>query len=253
MESNPKDATTPEPYKARDPSFFALAAGAFAAALHPDTLAESDADKADDIGDTCARVLDRGIVPKGFLMPRTRRVLDLVHRQDLLKSGETDRPLAGVRHPVIMTEGEKAKERELLAKAGPIPTRDELMATNERQIAALADLSEPVRFSALLQACIRIDARPQITGARADEAVAIVVEEVERALRKHKAVGNPLHDLENPNAPPIEDPSRVVPYPVNVMMELLRAGAAGAAGAAAEADDAGEPPPAPAAEGQAAP
>lgn len=240
-----------ETYKPRDPMFFALACGMLAAALHPDTLAESDADAADKIGEMCARALDRGIVPANFLMPKTRRVLDLVHRRDILQGAETDRPLAGQSRAPIMTEGEKQKERELLSRAGPIPSREEVMLANQKEIEALADLSEPVRMSALVQAALRLDAKPQITGARADEALAIVVEEIARAVRFHKAAGNPTIDLlEGPNAANVEDPARCVPYPGSMVVELLRAGAAAAAAGVEEELHAGEgvaAPPAPAA------
>lgn len=210
-------------YQPRDPMFYALAAGLFASALHPDTLHESDAEAADKTGHLCARMLDRGLAPHAFLMPKTRRVLELVHRRELLDAGGT-RPLEGQQHPVIMTEGEKQKEREALAKAGPIPARAEVMAQNEKQIQALTDLSEPVRMSAMLQACFRISARSQVTGARPDEALTIVVEEVERALRNHRDAGNPTRDIES--TPPLNDPSRLLPYPASIAIEVLRAGAA---------------------------
>jgi len=239
--------TTPaaEQYQPRDPMFYGLAAGMIAAALRPDTLAESDAEAAEKIGHTCARALDRGVVPEGFLMPKTRRMLDFVHRRDLLQSGETDRPLGTARHAVIMTEGEKQREREALQKVGTIPSREELMGQNAKQIAALANLSEPVRHNALHQAALRITAKPHVTGAREQEALVIVVEEIDAALRIHAAIGNPTVDLESDGGILPDDPSRSLPYPGNVVTDLLRAGAASALGAPTAGELEPEPPAAP--------
>lgn len=223
-ETRDPNKTEPKKYEPRDAAFYPMAACMLTAALRPRGSDPHDIEAAKRAGHACARVLDRGVVPDKFILPSTARILNILDRKEQLTAATEGRPLAGARYPVGITEGEKAKERARLDALGPTPSRDEAMGQNTKHIKQLADISEGVRLTALLSAYGRILTHNDITGARENEAIAIVIEEMENAIDAHRDAGNPLRSIENEAPGP--NGARHVPYPGSLVIELMVATAA---------------------------
>lgn len=225
----PETTPIPESYEPRDPAFYVTAAGLIAASLlPPQIVAQSDHDHAEKTGHLCARFLDKGMVPRDYAMPKTQRILELVRQAEILDAANLGRPIPGAQYPVVMNEGERQRQRAQLDAAarengGTIPTREAVMEENRRTIAAFADVSDPIRWNALLWSQARISSRPQTTGARPEEALGIVLEEMERAIRFGSMAGLPVRSIEK--AGPGENASLHVPYPGNIAVELMQASA----------------------------
>jgi hypothetical protein len=213
--------TTDQKYEPRDPAFYPFAAGILTAALRPRGFDTHDTENARKAGHACARLLDRGVLPEKFILPATARILHTIDRKEVLEAGSAGNPIAGARYPVLYTEGEKVRERAKLTAIGPIPTRTEAMSENAKRLEALADLSEGVRFSALMQSAIRLVALHDVTGGGGSDlaALGIVVEEIESALDNHRDAGNPLRSIANEEAG--TNGARHVAYPGSLVIELM--------------------------------
>lgn len=265
----PAAFTEPVPstgYQPRDPIFFSFAACVIASALQPSGIHDSDREQAERTASTCARMLDGGPAPDGFVAPRHARTLMTVAENERLSAGLVGQipPGAGnwqsigfVRngnestgdrsppvfvpavYPPIMTEGERADARKKLAKQGEIPKRGEVMLTNAEHLARIRDLSEPVRYTALHAAALRLANSPEITGARELEACGVIAEEIDRAIRVHAALGLPTYSMQTDEQAGREQGPAAVPYPASVgfllTLNVMRAAEA------AEADEQGDP------------
>ncbi len=229
-------------YEPRDPVFFLLAVCSFAAALQPPgSVHDADRDQAEKTGAICARVLDGGPVPEKLVLPRHRRTLEVVKSKEDLAARVDGAPVARV-----MTESEKAREVkriEAIEKETPIPSRAYVEHQNRTLLEAIGDISEPVRAAALHSAIARITAQPQLTGVRTEEAVSVVIEEIERAIRLAGPIGLTTVSIDTLAAAGQEEfGSSHLPYPANLALDIMDLRfAAFAPDAEPEANDAAQP------------
>jgi hypothetical protein len=160
----------------------------------------------------CAQALDSGVVPKDYVTPKAARKLELIQQNDRLSSGSSQ------------TEAERYRERQRLNSLGPIPKRDEVMSENTRTLALLKDISHPVRNSAFRSALIKLTSRPAVTGAREADALGIVIEEIETAIKLHSEYTLPVRSPESMSPEEQEQAgASMVPYPVNIALEFATA------------------------------
>lgn len=193
----------------------------------PSTGADrSDEAMAMRTAEMCARALDRGVLPENFLLPRLAPKMPLIEERETLRAAETNQPLRyadvgksahagevippekrwspsnpggviaisadapkGGVHPPTMPEGVKAKLREKHQRLD-LPSREELMEQNRREIEMLAHVSDAVRSDALDQSCQRIG-RAGFTGAQDREALAIVTDAMLQCATVYTRYGLP--------------------------------------------------------------
>lgn len=199
-------------YEPRSRLFYAEAVQAFRAALESPPFHDSDRDQAEATAKVCAQALDSGVVPKEYLTPKAARKLELVVQYDRLNGGGSQ------------SEAERYRERQRLSALGPIPKREEVLADNTRAIALLRDISHPVRNSAFRAAIIKLTSRPGVTGAREADALGIVIDEVETAVRLHGEQTLPLRSPETMSAEEqAQAGADMVPWPVNFALEFATA------------------------------
>lgn len=256
MSTDPQNSK-PGGYQPRDPIFYAYAACMLASALQPPGIHDSDRDQAERTASTCARMLDGGAAPDGFVAPRFARTLIIVAEHERLSAGLAGQVMPGAGnwqsgdrtpviadsrnplpatppvfvaaiYPPVMNEGERTKAREKLAKtAGQVPSRAEVMAANADHLTRIRDISEPVRYVALAAAALRLANSPEITGAREAEACGIIAEEIDRAIRVHDALGLPTFSMQTDQAAGRAQGPAAVPYPASVgfllTMNILQA------------------------------
>lgn len=230
-------------YVPRDPTFYCRAATMLAAALQPAGHHVSDRRQADEGGDLLARLLDGGELPKGYtisgyvqLQPKDDGgrfrgegaqepvpVHDLAMQREALDAARAGRTLPNLRHPPTMTEGQRAAEERRLAAAGPIPTLDELKTADARIAATLSDLSEGVRDAALLASCLRLASQRGLTGAPGShfqEAVNVVISEIDRARGKFAAHEQPVRAIRTAQEEE-EQGALAYAYPASHAVDLL--------------------------------
>lgn len=217
------DATTYDP---RDRVFYHRAVVLFIGALRPAsrvfhyekgpdgkpvTPVDHDREQAKEAAHVCAGVLDRGIVPKGFVLPdiltlegliRDREILDAATRKETLSYAQghsvpnPQHYAAPNLYPPTVTEGQKAKMRERIEAVGTVPSRPEAAAENERKLRGLSDISETVRSHALDAAVARITSRKDLTGAPTcrQDVVGIVVDAILDSIEAANQLGLPSRD-----------------------------------------------------------
>lgn len=227
-------AASADTYEPRDPAFYYRAACLFASALQPPTPHPADRDDAERSALVLAKALDRGIVPKGYVMPATAKLLMLIAEREQLGVGDTPR----VGPASVMTEAERVRSLGRLALAekahgGPIPARSDALAANEKNLEALRDLSETVRDCALNATCFALSARPTVTGAASlqVDALNVLVLEIERANRIMGPGGLPLRSEENMTQEQIDTyGSLAIPYPASMAADITAGVAQGILG-----------------------
>ncbi len=211
-------------YEPRDPYFFAYAWSVITAALVPPTsLDNSDHRFAEETGHACAVVLDGGGAPPKFLSRHAVRRIGEIRELKALTEAQVDR-ITTARPVRIGTEGEKQqalarvaeREREL---GYALPTEQEVRDENAADLDRSQDLSELVRLAALHAASVRLSATSDITGARPDEAIGIVLEEIDRAIRIHARIGLPVTAIRDDAT--VEDSLRGLPYPAGIAVAVI--------------------------------
>lgn len=230
----PPPPTPPAPaqgaYVARNPAFAHRAENDLFAALCPASRTfhymksktggaatppvNHDREQARATAMSLVQILDRGIVPEGFVLPEIRVLESFIIEKEALEAAAQNRALEyatghGVPNPTnstivaiyppsaVQNEQAKAKSRERFEAIGPIPTRVEATERNARIVATLEDVSEPVRFAALSAACLRIAAQKEVTGARLHDAAGIVVEAMLDAMETAPRYGIPVKGIES--------------------------------------------------------
>lgn len=223
----PRHVPAPEPPKVPewspdDPVFYHRAVVTLAASLKPASLAVDDAEKAEALAKVIAKALCGGGFPSTYMTHKNIMVLThQIKAQEELAAAEK----AGSRSAV--SEGEKIKIRARLEKfssLGPIPTRTELADINKADLADLAHLSDVVRSVALDAILIGLNKRNDVTGARQDDALNVVVESIEHSLALAEALDLPCGEIEDGET---VGPERF-PYPANMVMEFIADAAANA-------------------------
>jgi len=215
-------------YVARNPGFAHKAENDLFAALYPPSRTfhymksktggpstpsvNHDREQARTTAIALMKVLDRGIVPDGFMLPEIKVLESFIVEKEALEAAAQNRALEyasghAVPNPTnstivniyppsaVQNEQAKAKARERFEAIGPIPTRAEATERNARIVATLEDVSEPVRFAALSAACYRIASQKDVTGARLSDAAGIVVEAMLDAMETAPRYGIPVHDV----------------------------------------------------------
>jgi hypothetical protein len=227
----PVEAPKAPVWEPEDPVFFHRAVCLVAASLKPATLADDDKQKADALARTIARALCGGGFPDGYVTMKNQMVV--THQ---IKPSEeltaADRP--GSR--TTMSEGEKGKIRarlEKYASLGPIPSRAELAEFNRADLADLSHLSEGVRAVALEAICLHLCQRPDITGARQDDAFNCVVEAIEHSLSVAESLGLPTGEIDEGE---VIGPARF-PYPASLVVEYMADALANAQDETEETED----------------
>ncbi len=216
-------------YVARNPGFAHRAENDLFAALYPPSRVfhymksktggaspppvNHDREQARATALALVQILDRGIVPEGFVLPEIRALESFIIEKEALEAAAQNRTLeyaSGHAVPIptnstivpiyppsaVQNEQAKAKARERFDAIGPIPTRAEATERNARIVATLEDVSEPVRFAALSAACLRIAAQREVTGARLSEAAGIVVEAMLDAMESAPRYGIPVKSVD---------------------------------------------------------
>lgn len=226
-------------YAPRDPVFYLLAVCMLSAALQPAGLAESDRDMAESRARELAAVLDGGPVPADLVLPRFA-----IKLEELTVLGAILSPTAlNPTNPLHVNAGDQTKAREK-AKANGVPTdpaglgryKEKVIADHAGLVLRLSDLSEPVRASALWASCTRIGKLELLTGAPhlLADALGIVVEEIERAIRMAESLKLPTRSMGRNETN--ETAETVAPYPANIPLALFQAARR------AEDGDEAEPP-----------
>lgn len=235
--AKPAPVAEEKPYEPRDSVFFVKAACMLAAALCPqDSNSDDDHDQADESAAALAQILDGGPPPKDFVAPRQSRLL--IERRLHNETLAANNPAASsINAGQVKAARDKLAERE--KSLGKLPEEHEILDDNAQWLARLADLSEPVRDTALSASAVRLSARKGITGARLNDAALVVVEEIERAIRFAEANGVPSRSIATEEAalergePAVIGPVSL-PYPSNVLAAI--------SGAAADEDESDSAP-----------
>jgi hypothetical protein len=227
MNPQTQEKTAPR-YEPRDPHFYLLAFCTLSAALVPATASPvyhaADHTQAEDTARSAARILDGGPAPEGFVQRAILRRMAEVREYQATTGMLIDPRQAPTGMPVRLVnaaEVQRAREREALREKeqGPMPTVDELKAKNLEDLSRFRDLSEPVRDAALRASAVRLAATNEITGARPEEAIGIVCEEIMRAIRFAEEIGIGSAGLSEKAG--LEDLATGVPYPASLAMLAL--------------------------------
>lgn len=221
-------------YQPRDPLFFAMASCVLATSLQPSGPHDDDRERAEKTAAKCAQMLDGGPAPEGLITPRQARILHAVGEAERLNAGlaGTTTPGASGYNPSAnvqqMTEGARKAAREQLAKMGKLPERADVEKQNREHLARIRDVSEPVRFTALLASAHRLASNSSITGAHEHDACGVVAEELDRAIRVHEALSLPTFSAETDERAGREQGAGAMPYPASAVIVLLAAASASA-------------------------
>ncbi len=215
--SNPKkDDSKPAP-TVRDPNFALFAYAAFYGALLPVTsYTDSDRDQANETAQVLACALDTGELPVGFTAPEYARRIEQAREAERLNSYGQN-PHGGKAPGQIFTASQVQKAREAQAKNGAPASEAQVKAEHDTMVKTISTISEPVRFAALHASVGRIGMLRDVTGARKDEALAILVDMVLVAQRRarqleiqERAIGE-LADGELANLG-----TTILPYPASL-------------------------------------
>lgn len=220
---NPQAQEKTARYEPRDPHFYLLALSLLSAALVPATASPvhhaSDHVDAEETARKAARILDGGTPPEGFIQRAIARRMAEVREFSATVGVLLDQRQNPTGAPIRIgtaAEVQRARDAEAkrAAKEGPMPTVDELKEQNARDLARFRDLSEPVRDAALRASAVRLSSTVEITGARAEEAIGIVCEEIARAIRFAEEAAIGTKSL--PDDAALSDIASAVPYPANL-------------------------------------
>lgn len=233
MNQNPQTQEKPARYEPRDPHFYLLAVCMLSAALVPatanPTYHAADHTQADETARKAAQILDGAPAPDGFLQRAIARRLAEIREYQSTVGLTIDPRHVPTGVPVRIgtaAEVERARKAEAARaeKDGPMPSVEELKDQNAKDLTRFRDLSEPVRDAALRSSAVRLAATHEITGARPEEAIGIVCEEIMRALRIAEEIGLPTRSL--PENASMSDAAMGVPYPANMPAMALIGGMA---------------------------
>lgn len=197
----------------RDAVFFLIASATLAAALQPASFYPSDREQATTAGQACARLLDSGLVPIGFVPQRFQTDLREADQYAQIQRATRGEPVGGESWNAGQVQRAQAKFPH--APMG----REQILQKVEAAIARISDLSEPVRDAALRAAALRLASRPDLTGARLDEALQVVFDETERALELAQGLV-PARSFETENAAGNDITALNWPYPLNVLVAV---------------------------------
>lgn len=220
---NPQNQKKSTQYEPRDSHFYLLAMCMLSAALVPATASPQyhphDHIDAEDTARKAAQLLDGGPAPDGFIQRAIARRMAEVREFQATVGALLDQRNNPTGAPVrIGTAAEVQRARDAEAKRaaqhGPMPTVEELKEQNAADLYRFRDLSEPVRDAALRASAVRLSATTEITGARAQEAIGIVCEEIMRAIRFAEEAGIATTTL--PEEPNLGDIAAGMPYPANL-------------------------------------
>lgn len=211
--SNP----TPEsaPVAARDLVFTHYATCMIAAALLPAPAHPQDHQTAEVTAAACVRILDGGGAPEGYVIPRYARQLEDVAQGEAVAEGARNPLLQNGR---IMNAAEGAAFKNKVKASGPLPKKAAVEADNAAALARLAGISEPVRHAALNSSVARLTVIRE--GVRVEDAVAVIIEEIERAVRLADALGLDSKKFDAGKDCTIKEAIEGVPYPGNISLAI---------------------------------
>jgi len=219
-------APTQAPIEVRDPVFFHHAVAMLSAALlTPNGLTEEGDEKhALSTAEMIARFLDTGTIPDGYITPANQALISMSLYYEHKKADGSLIPT---------NEGERLQRHAQLVKhvtemkIGDVKNVDTIKRENSDMLAALSDLSEPVRAVALQTTVLRLTALGKtITGAHPNEAMGIAVHELLRSIRLAEKYGVPVNGIETvaaqKDAGLIDDEvaKRACPYPGSVGLDM---------------------------------
>lgn len=214
--SNPTEKTASAPtIPHRDLVFTHYATCIIAAAVLPVPAHHMDHAAAEVTAAACARILDGGGAPKDYVIRRYARMFDDIAQADAVAEGAKGPVIQNGR---IVNAAEGAAFRKKIEAAGPLPRREVVNSDNAAALARISDISEPVRSAAMHASVARLTVSRE--GVRELDAVAIVIEEIERAIRVADSLGLDSKGIGERKEGTVKEAIESVPYPGNVALFL---------------------------------